>query len=226
MKAPRAELALLQEIGALFYAGKTSRDDARSSVIDVIFRRLQCTRVSLWRFDGEPGALRLLCFASKVVGQSLVTAERWLQASEYGAYFDGLVRDGTYISNDAMADPNLQPMRDNYLAPNDVRSMLDAAFMVNGRAYGMVCCEQTRAIRAWRTAEVADLRAIVAKLAMLMTSAQDDVLWASPSLPMRPIAQTDSLHDAGPSGFGAGATSRPGFLDSGSGRRLDERRKN
>jgi GAF domain-containing protein len=225
MKAPRAELALLQEIGTLFYAGKTSRDEARSAVIDVIFRRLRCSRVSLWRFDGGPGALRLLCFASKVAGQSLVTTERWLAATEFGPYFDGLVRDGTYLSNDAMTDSNLQPMHDNYLVPNDVRSMLDAAFMVNGRAYGMVCCEQTHAIRAWRAAEVADLRAMVAKLAMLMTSAQDDVLWAAPSLPMRPIAEADSVLDAGPSGFGAGPTTQPGFLDSGSGRRLQERRK-
>jgi hypothetical protein len=125
-----------------------------------------------------------------------------------------------------MADPNLQPMRDNYLVPNDVRSMLDVAFMVNGRAHGMVCCEQTRAIRAWRRVEIARLRAIVAKLAILMTRAHDEVLWASPSLPMKPIGETEARQDAGPSGFGAGPASRPGFLDSGSGRRLDERRKN
>jgi len=188
MKSHPVEWTRLQLISAAFYTGAMTRDDARSGVIDVIFGRLKCSRVSLWRFDGEPGALRLLCFASKAVGQGLVTTERCLLESEYGAYFNGLVCSGMYISDDAMNDPNLQPMGVSYLDPNHVVSMLDAAFMVNGRAFGMVCCEQTDALRHWRPDEVADLRALVAKLASLMAGARDEALWGSPSRPMRPSA--------------------------------------
>ena len=187
MPPPAAELLQLQEICAAFYAGKTSRDQARSAVIDVIFGRLRCSRVSLWRFDGEGAALSLLCFASKVAGGVLDTEPSRLQESEYRDYFDGLVVTGMYVSVDAMTDPALQPMREHYLAARNVRSLLDAAFMVNGRAYGMVCCEQTDAIRDWHSEEVAQLRAIVAKLAMLMTSDRDEALWASPSRPMMAI---------------------------------------
>ena len=185
MKVLPAEWSRLQQIATAFYADEITRDAARSAVIDVVFGRLKCSRVSLWRFDGEPGALRLLCFAAKASGQPLQTIERDLQEPEYSAYFAGLVGSGMYASDDAMADLNLAPMRANYLVPNRVRSMLDAAFMVNGRVFGMVCCEQTDAIREWRTDEVADLRAIVAKLAMLMVSARDELLWATPSQPMR-----------------------------------------
>ena len=183
----RSELSRLQAISAAFYAGKSSRDEARSAVIDLIFGRLKCSRVSLWRFDGEPGAMRLLCVASKVAGQGLVTTESHLRETEYAAYFDGLVNTGMYVSADAMRDPALQPMRAIYLGPNNVLSMLDAAFMVNGRAFGMVCCEQTDAIRQWRLDEIADLRTLVAKLALLMASARDEALWAVPSQPMRPM---------------------------------------
>ncbi len=184
MKHPSAELARLQDISGAFYGGKTSRDEFRSEVIDVILGRLKCSRVSLWRFDGEPGALTLLCFASKLAGGELLTTERRLLESEYHDYFDALVTTGTYVSLDAMTDPNLQPMREHYLLANRVRSMLDAAITLNGRAYGTVCCEQTDAIRRWRIAEIADLRAIVAKLALLMASAGDPTLWGSPSLPL------------------------------------------
>ena len=89
-----------------------------------------------------------------------------------------------YVSHDASTDPGLLPMRDNYLLPNHVLSLLDAAFLVNGRAYGMVCCEQTDRQRDWRQADVADLRALVAKLALLMAGAGDTALWSAPSLPM------------------------------------------
>ena len=183
----RSDLSQLQAIGAAFYAGKTDRNEARSAVIDLIIGRLKCSRVSLWRFDGKPGSMCLLCFASKRAGQELVVAESHLMEAEYAAYFDGLVNTGMYVSADAMHDPALQPMRANYLVPNNVLAMLDAAFMVNGRAFGMVCCEQTDAVRHWRPDEIADLRVFVAKLALLMASARDEALWAVPSQPMQPM---------------------------------------
>ena len=185
MKVWPAEWSLLQQIATAFYADEMTRDAARSAVIDVVFGRPKRSRVSLWRFDGEPGLSRLLCFAAKFSGQARVTRQRALLGQKYSAYFDALVRSGRYASADAMSDANLAPMRASYLVPNRVHSMLDAAFMVNGRAFGMVCCEQTDALRAWRTDEIADLRAIVAKLAMLMVSARDKVLWATKSRPMR-----------------------------------------
>jgi GAF domain-containing protein len=180
-------LASLQHISGAFYAGKIDRDEARSRVIDVVFARLGCSRVSLWRFDGGADDLSLLCFAAKSAGGPLITTGSTLHGSEYRDYFGGLVKNGTYVATDALADANLQPMRANYLLPNRVCSMLDAAVMVNGRAYGMVCCEQTDSIRQWRADEVAALRAITGKLALLMAGAADDALRASPSLPMAPI---------------------------------------
>jgi GAF domain-containing protein len=180
-------MARLQDISAAFYTGKIDRDEARSRVIDVVFARLACSRVSLWRFDGEADDLSLLCFAAKSAGGPLITTGSTLRGAEYRDYFAGLVKNGTYVVADAMADPNLQPMRSNYLLPNRVRSMLDAAVMVNGRAYGMVCCEQTDAMRQWRVDEIAALRAITGKLALLMAGAADAALRASPSLPLAPI---------------------------------------
>ena len=187
MASTRRALAQLQDTASAIYGGKMDRDDARSAVIDAIFERLGCSRVSLWRFDSAPHDLSLLCFASKAAGGELVTTESHLLAAEYRDYFDCLVRTGTFVSVDAMADRCLMPMRESYLLANGIRSILDAAFMVNGRAYGMVCCEQTDTIRRWRPDETAALRAIVGKLALLMASAKDAVLWGAPSLPMAPF---------------------------------------
>ena len=187
MSRPSAELTRLEDIGRAFYAGKISRNDARSAVIDVVLQRLRCSRVSLWRFDEEAGGRSLLCFAAKAAGAELDVTERRLRESEYRDYFDGLVDSGMFVSVDAMADPLLQRMSERYLVANGVRSLLDAAFLVNGRAYGMVCCEQTDAIRRWRAAEITTLRAMVAKLALLMATAGDEALWSSPSLPMQPL---------------------------------------
>ena len=182
-----SELTHLEDISRAFYAGQISRNEARWAVIDVVLLRLRCSRVSLWRFDDEAGGRSLLCFAAKAAGAELDVTERRLRESEYRDYFDGLVNTGMFVSVDAMADPLLQPMHERYLVANGVRSLLDAAFLVNGRAYGMVCCEQTDAIRRWRADEIAALRALIAKLALLMAVAGDEALWKSPSLPMQPL---------------------------------------
>ena len=186
MKHVLAETTRLQEIAAALYAGKSSRDEARAAVIDTIAGWLRCSRVSLWRFDGFPGSLTLLCFAAKATGGVLDTSVQRLHEAEYRNYFDALVQTGMFVSDDAMADPHLQPMRASYLEPYRVCALLDAAFMVNGRAYGMICCEQADTPRRWRSEEVAGLRAIVGRLALLMASAPDPALWSAPSLPMGP----------------------------------------
>ncbi len=174
----------LQEILSEFYAGRSRRDETRSALIDVVLDRLRCARVSLWKFEGEGDDLSLLCFASKRAGGALDTSDRRLLRSEYGAYFNALVEKGTYVSEDAMHDPMLQSMRDNYLLPNNVLSMLDAAFLLNGRAYGTVCCEETTAPRHWRSGDVAALRAIVTKLALVMSGPPESILWVTPSVPL------------------------------------------
>ena len=188
MRNQAVDALYLQTLSTQFIAGEITRDQARMAVIDRIMLRLHCSRVSLWRFDGEPGNLSMLCFAAKEVGGELDTVEKRLELSEYRDYFDALIHQGAYVSNDTLHDPNLQGMRGNYLERHGVMAMLDAAFLVNGRVYGMACCEQIGSVRVWRADELTDLRAIVAKVTMLLASTNDPALWGSPSLPMTPLS--------------------------------------
>jgi GAF domain-containing protein len=187
MSPQDADAARLGEILGTFYAGRIERNACRSAVIDVVLARMGCQRVSMWKFEGVPDRLNLLCFASKTGGGPLDTTERRLAQHEYRAYFNALIERGTYVSGDALNDPALAAMREPYLVPNHVRSLLDAAFLLNGRAYGMVCCEETEAPREWRAGEVMALRAIVTRLALLMSGAPESVLWTTPSLPLHSL---------------------------------------
>ena len=187
MTPQQQDTGQVQELLGAFYAGRIDRTAVRASVMDVILARLGCQRVSMWKFESSAGRLDLLCFASKTVGGELDTRERRLLRSEYRDYFNALIERGTYVAGDAMNDPSLAAMRESYLVPNCVRSLLDAAFMLNGRAYGKVCCEQTDAPRAWRAGDVLALRAIVTRMALLMSSQSDPVLLTTPSLPARAL---------------------------------------
>jgi hypothetical protein len=176
--------ARLQELLGAFHTGRATRLATHSAVIDLILGRMRCARVSMWRFSAVDDELQLLCFASKTPDSALDVSDRRLRRSEYAGCFDAIAASGMYASSDAMADPVLQPMRDSYLVPNHIVSLLDAAYLLNSRAYGMVCCEETSLAREWRPADVVALRAIVNKLALLMWNAPEPVLRTMPSLPL------------------------------------------
>jgi len=187
MSPQDADAARIGDILGAFYAGRTDRNVCRAAVIDLVLARIRCQRVSMWKFEGVPGRLNLLCFASKTADGALDTTERRLAQHEYRDYFNALIERGTFVSGDVLRDPALAAMRESYLVPNHVRSLLDAAFLLNGRAYGMVCCEETTAPREWRAGEVMALRAIVTRLALLMSGAPESVLWTTPSLPLHSL---------------------------------------
>ena len=178
----------LQAISTQFTAGEITRNEARSALIDRILLRVQCSRVSLWRFDGELGNLTMLCFAAKTVDGALVTDEERLALPDNRDYFDALIDHGVYVSNDTLHDLNLHGMRAKYLERHGIMAMLDVPFSVNGRVYGMACCEQVRSLRVWRADELSEVRAIVSKVTMLMASGNDSALMGSPSLPMTPLS--------------------------------------
>lgn len=186
------DAARLQELLSQFYAARIDRNAARSGVIDIVMARIACARVRMWKFDGSEGGLTLLCFAAKSAGGELDVIERRLVQDEYRDYFNALIDRGVFISADAMSDPALQPMRESYLPAYHVTALLDAAFMLNGRAYGMICCEERASTRAWSTGDVTALRAIVTRLALLMSAAPESALWSTPSRPLRTIAAAPS----------------------------------
>jgi len=188
MSSQELDSARLQETLGEFYAGRIDRLAVRSAVMDIVLERIGCQRVSMWKFEGEPGNLSLLCFASKTAAGELDFSESRLAQRQYRDYFNALIERGTYVSSDTFTAPALAPMRESYLVPNNVLSMLDAAFLLNGRAYGMVCCEETKTRRDWRVGDVSALRAIVTRLALIMSGAPESVLWSTPSLPLQALA--------------------------------------
>jgi len=183
---PQAEdSARLQKLFADLYAERMPRDEMRSAVFEVILQRMRCARISMWKFDGAGDDLVLECFASKTAGGDFRFENQGrLQRDEFIHYFNGPIESGIYMSADAMNDPALQAMREHYLIPYNVVSMLDAAVIVNNRTYGMVCCEEPYR-REWHVGDATSVRAIINKISLLMWNAPEAKLLNATSLPLR-----------------------------------------
>jgi GAF domain-containing protein len=83
-------------------------------------------------------------------------------------YFDTLLRDGCVVSPDCLHDPVTAAFVPAYLGPQDVRSLLDVSFSVNGVLYGTFTCEQIGGTQAWSPYQLALLRQISSRVSLTL----------------------------------------------------------
>lgn len=126
---------------------------------------LQVSRVNIWRLD--PAAGRLTCLVHVDWPEGTTAAGMTLRADDYPAYFAALRAGRAIDAADAENDPRTRELRETYLRPLSVRSLLDAPIRREGEVVGVICHEQKGAIRHWTedeiafAAEMADLIALI-----------------------------------------------------------------
>ena len=142
----------------------------RQQVAAALQERFSCSISSLWRLVGNEGERRLVCVAafSNEPGQLPQGTE--IHEHEYRDYLAALGTAGIYKCSDTLADPNLAGMRASYLEPQQIRALLDAAFRVNGRTYGVLCIEQRHTPRAWTLYDEIDLRKAASIISLQLAS--------------------------------------------------------
>lgn len=85
-----------------------------------------------------------------------------------GPYFATLLREGCVVSPDCLNDPVTAALVPQYLAPQDVHSLLDVSFSVNGVLYGTFTCEQVGQKQAWTPQQLTLLRQIASRVSLTL----------------------------------------------------------
>jgi len=93
-----------------------------------------------------------------------------LNESQYRDYFAALIQTGVFVADDVAAEPFLVAMRGLFLAEHRIGALLDIAVMINGRADGIVCCEQIPGSRCWQPEVVAAACAAISRAALLIAA--------------------------------------------------------
>jgi signal transduction histidine kinase len=127
-------------------------------------RTLRVARVSIWFFSDD--RTRLHC--TMVFVRDRDSRGSWdgvptLEAALHPAYFEALGERRVIAASDARHHPVTRELTAAYLAPLDIRSLLDAPLYVAGAVVGVVCHEAVGAIRDWSQEDV-DFAASVASL--------------------------------------------------------------
>ena len=187
MTSQPSDLAPLQTIASAFAAGQLSLWDAAAQTLQALIDRVRCSRVSLWGFDSQGGSRFLRCVAFKQANEALVADDTLLCEDQYRDYFAALIQNGIFVANDTRCEPSLVAMRGAFLDSHRIGAMLDIAVTINGRAYGIVCCEQIPGPREWSPEDIAAARALVARAALLLACDPSVKIEAMQSLPIAPL---------------------------------------
>jgi two-component system cell cycle sensor histidine kinase/response regulator CckA len=152
-EAARMQLARL-------HASPASRlRDLWLQLADIAARALSVERVGVWILADEGRVLRcryLLQFSSQQVFQGAV-----LRAQDFPSYFQALEQQRTIAAGDAPGATTTGELRESYLEPLGITSLLDASIYVSGKVAGVVCHEHIGPPRTWTEAE-SDFAAAVA----------------------------------------------------------------
>jgi two-component system cell cycle sensor histidine kinase/response regulator CckA len=112
---------------------------------------LNVERVGAWILVDENRALRcryLLQYSSQQVYQGAV-----LRAQDFPNYFQALQQQRTIAVTDAPGSATTAELREAYLEPLGITSLLDAPIYLGGKVAGVVCHEHIGAPRTWSEAE-------------------------------------------------------------------------
>ncbi|MFL6661973.1 MAG: GAF domain-containing protein [Rhizobacter sp.] len=186
-----SQLVGVQRICGLLDRGEIDRVEFLVQLTHRMAAEIGCSRaaVRLLIHADEGPALRTIAMHDAASGQPVRVPD--MTGGDSAPYFDALLHDGSVVVPDVAATPALAAFIPSYLGPQDVRSLLDVGFSVNGVLYGTFSCEQVGSTMAWTLPQLNLLRQIAARASLTLMhaiTAQIDTtpgaLW-EPSTPNR-----------------------------------------
>jgi two-component system cell cycle sensor histidine kinase/response regulator CckA len=153
------------ELARLHASGGVSLREVWLKLASLVANALDVDRVGVWVLVDEGRAIRcryLLQRSSKDLFQGAV-----LRAQDFPEYFDALRARRTLPAADAQTSGLTRELRESYLQPLGITSMLDAPIYLEGRVVGVVCHEHVGPQRNWSGAESDFASAVADNIARL-----------------------------------------------------------
>lgn len=125
---------------------------------------LEIARVSAWFFNDDRTAIE--CKMLYEYSTSEYSKGFALQKADYPGYFGSLRSERVIVANDAQNDPHTKELKDVYLKPLGITSMMDAPIRFQGEIVALLCFEHIGEKREWHIDEqnfassLADMTAI------------------------------------------------------------------
>jgi len=132
---------------------------------------LGVTRVGIWSLAEDRNTLRRVVLHDVRRPEQPALDDLVLPLSQWPAYRAAVCSRRVVAATDALTDARTSELRDAYLVPHGVTSMMDAPLYATGQIWGVVCHEHTGEPRAWSDREIAFAVSVADMLSTMLEQA-------------------------------------------------------
>lgn len=154
------------EVNRLLHDTQQSYATRIQKIIEVTKQALNVSTTSLWLKEDD-NTLRCHAHAAPHGQPQQINAE--LNCSEHQAYWATLCQDSEIVAGNILEHSVLDSMRDSYLVPNKVASLLDIIVKTDTDDLGCLCIEVRDQQRAWIQEEIRFAHDVGSSISTLLT---------------------------------------------------------
>lgn len=176
-------------------------EEALAYITQTVSKSLAIDRVSVWRYHADTH--RIVCLQiTDVQNQHLKTKE--LALEEFPEYYKALMSEQVIAAVESQVHWQTRELKEKYLVPRNIISMMDSPFFISGKLGGVICCEH-RVVRSWANEDILFVQALsdIVTLSIMnqerrayevaLLEKQNEIISINQSLEMRVKQRTEEL---------------------------------
>ena len=139
-------------------------------ITETAARELKISQVSIWFFQNNQQ--RLVCSnLYNHISQQHSKGMR-MDINKYPLFFEILKKGRIITASDAHSDENTKELKDEYLKPNHIVSLMDVPIWISGNIVGVLCLEQISYQRKWLDYEMTFAKELTNQIAQVDLNAE------------------------------------------------------
>ena len=121
--------------------------EAFKEITTFAIENIHVSRISIWEYQQDSKSIEcIICYDST---KKEYTKGDVLSAENYPIYFSHLLKKESIIAYNAETHEATKEFTTDYLIPNNIKSMMDIPFFIDGKFKGILCFEQQIEKRNW-----------------------------------------------------------------------------
>jgi GAF domain-containing protein len=177
-------------------------EEALAYITQTVSKSLNIDRVSVWRY--HPDAHKIVCVQLTDVVHPNLKPEVDLTLEEFPEYYKALMLEQVIPAVNAQIHWQTRELKEKYLVPRNIVSMMDSPYFISGKLGGVICCEHRQA-KNWANEDILFVQALsdIVTLSIMtqerrnyeaaLLEKQAEIIQINQSLEMRVLQRTEEL---------------------------------
>jgi PAS domain S-box-containing protein len=144
--------------------------EAIKLITEEIASGLEIQRTGVWKMNSDKSGIECLDLYKTHNLQHSNGFE--LKVEDFPSYFKSLLSGNFIDASNARTDKRTSEFNKHYLEPNNIYSMLDVPVWLNGKVYGVMCCEHTGSVKKWTTEDLNFAMAMANQITLILETNQ------------------------------------------------------